>query len=121
MSTIAWNGQAARPRQPVRRQASASPASPIRLTRRGRVVLASLAAAIALAIGSVAVGAQAGGESEVTFQTVVVAPGDTLWEIAGEVAGDRDVRDVVAMLERVNGLTTTELTVGQVLEVPVQE
>ena len=51
-------------------------------------------------------------------QSVVVQPGDTLWSIAGEVAGGDDVRDVVDRIQALNGLSGTVLIPGQILELP---
>jgi hypothetical protein len=47
-----------------------------------------------------------------------VQPGDTLWSIAGGVAGTGDVREVVHRIQERNGLHTTVLIPGQVLELP---
>ncbi len=48
-----------------------------------------------------------------------VSAGDTLWEIATQVArpGD-DVRAVVAEIKHDNGLESSSLSVGQVLSIP---
>ena len=53
-----------------------------------------------------------------TTQTYVVAPGDTLWDIAGRVAGDEDVRTVVARIRQINGLEGATIHPGQRLTVP---
>lgn len=92
----------------------------MRLTRRGRVVLVLLAVALAFGIGAVAGQAQAGRPENATqYETVYVAPGQTMWGIAEGVAGNRDVRDVVAMLVDLNALDSSELVAGQELLVPV--
>lgn len=89
-----------------------------RLTRRGRVVvflfavLVLAAAALVLAGGSVAT-----SEPEVT-ETVVVAPGQTLWSIAAEHSDGRDVRDTMDHLVDLNDLDTVALSAGQRLVVP---
>ena len=58
------------------------------------------------------------GEVTSTFD-YRVKPGDTLWEIAQTHGPDgRDVRAVVATIERINGLEGGMLQVGQVLEIP---
>lgn len=126
MSTMAWQGSgsqvATQPRrraaQPRRRAARAGSVR-MRLTRRGRAVVLALAVALAFAVGAIAGQAQAAsGESDLVTETVVVAPGQTLWEIADGVAGDEDVRDVIALIERINELDSSALAVGQVLQVP---
>ncbi len=49
---------------------------------------------------------------------VTVAPGDTLWSIAGEAAPDRDPRAVIEEIKAINDVTGGVLPVGVVLRVP---
>jgi LysM repeat protein len=82
--------------------------------------------ALIVAVGLVAAGFQLGaatvGERLVPTQSVVVTSGDTLWSIArdqlGQAGGDDKVRDLVLEIDQINGLASSELVVGQVLEVP---
>ena len=96
--------------------------STVRLTRRGRLVvfltslLVVLAAAFVLAGG--AVGTGEAGQPEPT-EIVQVAPGDTLWGIASEIATDGDVRSMMREIERLNALESAGLAAGQKLRVPV--
>ncbi|NEC92782.1 LysM peptidoglycan-binding domain-containing protein, partial [Streptomyces sp. SID12501] len=94
---------------------------PLRLTARGRVVVWGLGLLVAAGAGGVAVSAQADGpRSAMEVERVVVAPGQTLWGIASEVAAPgEDVRDVVLRLQRLNELPSAGLTAGQTLVVPV--
>jgi len=48
----------------------------------------------------------------------VVAEGESLWDVAEEVAGDADVRAVVDQLAVANDLQSSSLRVGQVLTLP---
>jgi len=93
-----------------------------RLTRRGRVVVFALGFLVLLAIGLVfAAASMATGEPEAT-ETIVVAPGQTLWEIASGVAaaqGTDDVRETMTHLVELNDLDSVALGAGQSLEVPV--
>ena len=50
--------------------------------------------------------------------TYVVAPGDTLWRIAGDVDAVRDRRAVVDELIELNDLTSMTLLPGQTLQIP---
>jgi len=94
---------------------------PLRLTRRGRVVLALLVATV------VALGALWGGRAfasspgePVEVRVHVVEAGETLWQHAAVLAsGGRDVRDVMADLAELNGLSSTGLQAGQKLLLPV--
>ena len=97
--------------EPIRSRA------PLRLTRRGYVVLGLLAAALAagtlwLAHASAPSDhpAPAGGAAAVTVRS-----GDTLWSIASQVAPQRDPRITVAALERLNHLNGPVVQPGQVL------
>jgi nucleoid-associated protein YgaU len=98
--------------------------SRVRLTRRGRltVFLASLGAVLSLgiALGAGSVATEQPGTPTPT-RTVVVAPGDTLWGIAGELAADGEVRTMVERIERLNALDTALVQSGQRLRVPLTE
>ena len=93
----------------------------VRLTRRGRLVvltlalLAVLAAGVIIASGSVATDEP--GTAEPT-RVVMVGTGDTLWDIAADVAPDGDVRAMIDRIERLNALDTGMVSAGQKLLVP---
>lgn len=92
----------------------------MRLTRRGRAVVTTLAvvAATFLTFASQqAFAGQGGGAVHVDTRTVVA--GETLWEIAREYSRPgQDIRDVVDELAELNGLRTSALRAGQELLVP---
>lgn len=96
--------------------------STVRLTRRGRLVVfvtsLLLVLAVAFALAGGAVGTDSAGE-QIPTEVVQVAPGDTLWGIASEIAADGDVRSVMTQIERLNALESTGLHAGQKLRVPV--
>lgn len=111
-----------------------STAAPLRLTARGRRVVAvvragAIAVAIAVVVSAVmsvvgpwvsASTATAAVASSFETTTVVVSAGDTLWSIAAEVAGDHDPRVIIDSIVALNSLDAHDfLQVGQVLEVPV--
>jgi len=103
----------------------AAPRTRLRLTVRGRRVLAGLAAApvvaaLAVAIigGGSALASREGGAGAEAFELVTVSAGDTLWSIAQEVAPDQDPRDVVYELKTLNNLSGGLLTPGQQISVP---
>lgn len=108
---------------PVRLRPEQRPAVPVRLTRRGRVVLGGLgvvtAVAVAALVGPSLVGSPAGPELELAGRaTVTVHSGDTLWSIARSVAPGTDPREVVDALQDVNGIDGADLVPGQVLLLP---
>jgi hypothetical protein len=92
----------------------------LRLTRRGRLVTAAATLLIAVLtlvgvvsrVGSLDESAQVPASAPAQ---VVVAPGETLWSIAERVAPHRDPRTVVAGIQRLNGLPTADVHVGQTL------
>lgn len=99
----------------------------LRLTVRGRRVLAVLAAlpavialSIAMLAGGSAVASLDEGMPTQSFETVTVANGDTLWAIAVEVAPHADPRDVIDGISRLNNLSTAQLVPGQTLAIPAQ-
>jgi LysM repeat protein len=49
--------------------------------------------------------------------TVTVRPGQSLWSIAASIAPQRDPRQVVFELQRINHLTSPQVTVGQHLQI----
>lgn len=90
-----------------------------RLTRRGRLLLLLLVvglAMVAFSLGRVSVGAATRAPR---LRSVVVGAGGTLWGIAETVAPQVDPRVEVAILQRVNHLTSSQLMAGQELLVPV--
>ena len=98
--------------------------APLRLTRRGRRAVLGLVVAgglgLAALAGPVVFGGQpaGGGLALAGESSVVVAPGDTLWSIAGTIAPDADPRGVVDALRSMNDLDGVTLVPGQVLQVP---
>ena len=101
-------------------------ATRLRITARGRRVLAALVAlpvAAAVAFAALSSGsALASGEQTTggSFATVTVQQGDTLWSIAGEVAPNADPRDVVSEISKLNLVDGGVITVGQHLAIPAQ-
>jgi nucleoid-associated protein YgaU len=118
----AARGTAARARPRPARPGSTRPgAVRVRLTRRARRLAVVLTLAAGVALGSWLGSLLAGGGDDLRLagvQSVVVQPGDTLWSIATEVAGSGDVRDVVDRIQELNGIHSTVLVPGQVLELP---
>lgn len=91
--------------------------SPIRLTRRGRVVVVLAAVLALLGLGAGGRAAFAGGHGSAA-PTVVVAPGDTLWDIAVRAEPRADPRRVVARIVEINGLPDVIVEPGERLELP---
>ncbi|MGY1822811.1 LysM peptidoglycan-binding domain-containing protein [Geodermatophilus sp. SYSU D00079] len=94
----------------------------VRLTRRARRLSVVLALGVGLALGSWVAPLLDGGSGDLRLvgeRSVVVQPGQTVWSIAGDVAGgEQDVRAVVDAIEELNGLDGAVVIPGQVLRLP---
>jgi len=100
-------------------------APPLRLTRRGRIVVAVAAALLVTIISLLAAGvAQAtnhGSSPRAARQNlvqVVVRPGQTLWSVAESADPDQDTRVVVRQIIDLNSLSGPTVQAGQQLWVP---
>jgi nucleoid-associated protein YgaU len=110
-----------RPARPGPSTATGDP--PLRLTRRGRLVVVLVVLGLAyLGLTMVSPPAASTGQvRHVRAHTVVVTPGETLWDIARSVAPESDPRDVVAKIVDLNSLSDPgAIRVGQPLDVPAQ-
>jgi hypothetical protein len=145
VSRIAASGMAApgatRERPAAARPAAARPAAarsaahaagrpgPIRLTRRGRAVVAVLtilagtAVALLLWLG-LAGGAQASSHGQPAgagyrgMTQIVVRPGQTLWSLAAAAEPSADPRIVIQQIIDANALGGTTIRAGELLWVP---
>ena len=102
-----------------------NPAPPLRLTRRGRVVVAVAAAllvtVITLLVAGVAQATNDGPSSRAARQhlvQVVVRPGQSLWSVAESADPDQDTRAVIQQIIDLNSLTGDTVLAGQQLWVP---
>ncbi|MDV2982209.1 UNVERIFIED_CONTAM: LysM peptidoglycan-binding domain-containing protein [Actinomycetes bacterium ARC8] len=100
---------------------------PLRLTRRGRIVLIGiplvLLAALLLSLAGFFISPAKASDSAADLETtsavtVTVQPGQSLWGIAATVAPERDARDVVADIVQLNNLSAGAVFPGQQLFVP---
>ena len=70
-------------------------------------------AALALGLSKVVL-----GDTHPIVTSVVVQPGDTLWAIAAAQYPGDDVRARIDEIERLNGLHSPRIDVGEVLQLP---
>ncbi len=101
----------------------------LRITKRGRVVLTLVIAvpiAIAALLGVVNGGVFNGGEAVASnhagtaLHYVTVQSGETLWQLAGEIAPTADPREVVSDIVHLNQLSGSDIQAGQRLAIPAQ-
>jgi LysM domain len=92
--------------------------APVRLTRRGRIVV--LVALVLLAIGLAALAAAPGEAADPAgvSPTTVVAPGDTLWSVAERWSPGRDRFRTIDEIRRLNGIGDYTVHPGQRLLMP---
>lgn len=106
----------------------AAQSAPLRLTRRGRIVITAAAALTIGAVSLVLAGtAQATGHSGAPGASaargagvvrVVIRTGQSLWSVAEAYDPNTDTRLVILQILRINSLNSDQLQPGQVLWVP---
>jgi hypothetical protein len=106
---------------------SANPS--VRLNRRGRLARTLVVLSLAIVVASVA-GGEAGANTSgdrpredasqsARFITVTVAPGETLWSLAGQLAEGENTHALVADILEINNLATVDLEAGQQIRIPL--
>lgn len=103
------------------RRAVTGSRGPLRLTRRGRlavVLLLAVLALVAFSLGRVSTAASTDQRSRLPVRTVVVQPGETLWQVAQQVAPGVDPRVTVDRIIELNALPGAAVAAGQQIAVP---
>jgi LysM repeat protein len=103
--------------------ATPTPASPARLTRRGRMVVTGVSAlvigALSVGLATTAQATRAGSSPPGRYVTkVMVLPGQTLWSLAEAHDPSADTRLVIQQIEQLNAMTGDQIRPGEVLWVP---
>jgi hypothetical protein len=110
------------PARPV--PTTAPETTPLRLTRRGRVVVAVMAALLVAVVSLIAAraaqatGHAAPGSGTQNLAQVVVHPGQSLWSVAQSADPDADPRVVIQQIVQLNALSGDTVFAGQRLWVP---
>ena len=102
-----------------------TPVAPLRLTRRGRVVVALAAALlvtmVSLFLAGVAQATNDGPSPRAARENlvqVIVRPGQSLWSVAESADPDQDTRAVIQQIIDLNSLNDETVFAGQQLWVP---
>ena len=96
----------------------------LRITKRGRVVFTSLAA-IPFVVAAVLMGLNGGGATATSsagapVEQVTVQAGQSLWQLAEDIAPGTDPREVVRDILAANQLESASVQAGQRLDVPAE-
>ena len=102
-----------------------TPVAPLRLTRRGRVVVALVVALLVTLVSLLLAGvAQATNDgpspraARENLVQVIVRPGQSLWSVAESADPDQDTRAVIQQIIDLNSLNGDTVFAGQQLWVP---
>jgi LysM repeat protein len=98
------------------RRPAANP--PIRLTRRGRIVVFCFLLSVVGALLALVSAPGQAADQPAPAPVVVVEPGDTLWDIAGRHSPGRDRFATIAEIRRLNNLDGYSVDSGQRLVLP---
>lgn len=96
-----------------------APMRPFRLSRRGRLARTVGLVLVAIALALTLMSAVSAGAAALPH-TVTVEAGQTLSTIAARELPDIPVREGVARLQLTNGLSSSDVHVGQVLHIPAE-
>jgi hypothetical protein len=95
----------------------------LRLTARGRAVFTGLAA-IPVVVGVMLFALNGGGATATSssgeLELVTVQAGQSLWQLAEEIAPETDPRDVISDILAVNDLETGSIQAGQRIALPAR-
>ena len=106
---------------------STNPSGSIVLNRRGRLARTLVVLSLAVVmVATFAFSAGAGSSDSMastpdSYVTVVVGPGESLWSLAGRMAGAGDARSLIEEIMIVNSLATPDVQAGQSLRIPLRD
>ena len=107
---------------------TATAATPLRLTARGRLLLGASGLVVALslfsattALGSSEISGSSASSAAAGYEEIRVLPGESLWSIARQIAPDfgMSTGDIVGVIIDINNLGSSELVSGQEIRIPV--
>lgn len=88
------------------------------LKNRKRFYLFVIMVTIIVSSAALAATAQ-GADTCDSYISVVVEPGDTLWDLASEYKSAGDLRQYIREVEKINHLTDSTIYEGDILKMPV--
>lgn len=100
----------------VRAAVTAGNAQAQRFVRTATIVAVATLAIVGFVNGQAAIATNDQAKAEFTYVTVLA--GQSLWQIAAQVAPNEDPRDFIADVVSLNGLTDAEVVPGQRIALP---
>ena len=79
------------------------------------IVIAIILTIVAV-MGAYFIGTKEEPEYTGGFKTYTVRPGETLWSIASDIESDKDIREVIHMIKKDNGMTESSINAWQQLQ-----
>lgn len=67
-------------------------------------------------IGAYFIGTNEEKEYTGGYNTYTVMPGETLWSIAEDIESDKDIREVIHMIKKDNGMTESSINAWQTIQ-----
>lgn len=79
-----------------------------------------LTVALIFCLGTFAMGAQKGTETQTYYESVIISKGDTLWDIAEEYKAEgQKTERMIDTIREINGLKTANIRAGESIIVPI--
>lgn len=79
------------------------------------IVIAIILTLVAV-IGAYFIGTKEEPEYTGEYKTYTVIPGDTLWSIAGDIESEKDIREIIYIIKKDNGMTDSSINAWQELQ-----
>jgi hypothetical protein len=80
------------------------------------IVIAIILTLVAV-IGAYFIGTEEEPEYTGGYKTITVMPGETLWSIAGDIESEKDIREVIHIIKKDNGMTESNINAWQKLKI----
>lgn len=79
------------------------------------IVLAIILTIVAV-LGAYFIGTEEEPEYTGGYKTITVMPGETLWSIAGDIESDKDIREIIYIIKKDNGMQDSSINAWQQLQ-----
>jgi len=87
--------------------------------RRRICVVLTIVAMLSLLITSV-YAIDVNSKKQIEYKSMVVKSGDSLWSIASNNNGNKDIRTIIREIKKINNISQNTINIGDILMVPVK-